>query len=82
MVALFMVNTVNAQDLNAEHTETAVGALPIALKMWLCGGMVVGVVSIIIATASYVDSWSRHVDIKDGPVRLMHRLSCRAACVL
>lgn len=77
-----MVNTVNAQDLSAEHTETAVGALPIALKLWLCGGMVVGVVSIIIATASYVDNWSRHVDIKDGPVRLMYRLYYRASCVL
>ena len=68
MVALFMVNTVDARDLSAEHTETAEGAVPGALKMWLCGGLVLGVVSVIIAISSYVDTWSRHVDIKDGPV--------------
>jgi hypothetical protein len=68
MVALFMVNTVDARDLNAEHTETAEGAFPGALKLWLCGGMVLGVVSVIMAIGSYVDTWSRHVDIQNGPV--------------
>ena len=88
MVALFMVNTVDARDLNAEHTETAEGALPGALKMWLSGGMVLGVVSVITATGSYVDLWSRHVDIKNGPVSATSSspssatlpLSCFAAC--
>ena len=76
MVALFMINTVNAQDLSEEHTETAVGAIPSALKLWLCGGLTVAAVSIIIAIASYVDNWSRHVDIKDGPVSLLGLLPC------
>lgn len=66
-VALFMVNTVDAKDLDAEHTETAVGAVPGALKLWLWGGMVLGVVSIVIAISSFVDSWSRFGDVKDGP---------------
>jgi hypothetical protein len=88
MVALFMVHPVDARDLNAEHTETAEGALPGALKMWLSGGMVLGVVSVITATGSYVDLWSRHVDIKNGPVSATSSspssatlpLSCFAAC--
>lgn len=68
MLALFMVNTVNAQDLNEEHNETAVGAVPGALKLWLCGGMTLGIVSVIMAIWSYVDVWARHGDVKNGPV--------------
>ena len=68
MIALFLVNTVDSRDLNEEYTETAVGAVPGALKMWLFGGMVLGMVSALIAIWSYVDNWTRHVDIKDGPV--------------
>ena len=68
MIALFVVNTVDSRDLNEEYTETAVGAVPGALKMWLFGGMVLGMVSVLIAIWSYVDNWTRHVDIKDRPV--------------
>jgi len=67
MLALFMVNTVNAQDLNEEHNETAVGAVPGALKLWLCGGMTLGIVSVIMAIWSYVDVWARHGDVKNVP---------------
>lgn len=70
MMALFMVNSVNAQDLSEEHTETAVGAVPGALKLWLSGGMTLGIVAVIMAIWSYVDVWARHDDIKDGPVCL------------
>mmetsp|Transcript_10743 Transcript_10743/g.15398 ORF Transcript_10743/g.15398 Transcript_10743/m.15398 type:complete len:226 (-) Transcript_10743:183-860(-) len=67
MMALFMVNSVNAQDLSEDHTETAVGAVPGALKLWLSGGMTLGIVAVIMAIWSYVDVWARHDDIKDGP---------------
>lgn len=67
MIALFMVNTVDPADLNEERTETAIGAVPSALKMWLCGGLVLSVVSIIMSIWSYASSWSRYVDVKDGP---------------
>lgn len=68
MIALFMVNTVDLADLNEEHTQTAIGAVPSALKMWLCGGLVLSAVSIIMSIWSYVSNWSRYVDVKDGPV--------------
>ena len=76
MMALFMVNTVDAQDLSTEHAETAEGAAPGALKMWLCGGLVLGLVAVIMAIWSYVDVWGRHVDIKNGPVSLSLPTGC------
>ncbi|EKX47761.1 hypothetical protein GUITHDRAFT_162568 [Guillardia theta CCMP2712] len=67
LVSLFFVNTVNVRDLSEDTTEVAEGASPVALKVWLFTGMIIGFTSIALSIWVYADLFSRSPNIQDDP---------------